>query len=250
MNGISFIITTGGTNDPMLNTIIDSIELQNIPEYEILIVGSLTSTIQRKNTTHVPFDETIHQHITLHGQPGRWSTRKKNIAVQQSKYDICVVMHDYIKFLPGWYDAYLAFGLDWDICVHQCLLSNGIRGDGWRLLRSYPHLPNHCMIPYDLDNFVQYSAIQGSYWMIKRDVMLAYPMNENLLWGMEEDAEWSRRVIPNCRIKCNPACIVQYLKPRPDDPNHAIDVQTMNNLEPFWNQLRIHKTKNYKLVRE
>ena len=250
MTRISFVITTGGTNDIMLNGIIDSIESQNIPEYEILIVGHLYTTIKRKNTKHIPFDESVYEHVILHGQTGKWTTRKKNIGVQESKYDVCVVMHDSLKFLDGWYQGFLEFGLNWDICVHQCILINGVRGDGWRILKSYPGLPNHCMIPYDLDDFVQYSGIQGSYVMVKRDVWLKYPMDENLLWGMEEDVEWSRRVVPNCIVKCNPKSIVQYMKPRPDDPNHAIDVQTMNNLEPFWNQLRACKIKNYRLVRE
>jgi hypothetical protein len=249
MTGISFIISTGGTNDAMVNTVIDSIESQGMSEYEIIVTGGDATTIDRANTTYLPFDEHQKAHIMLHGFPGRWTTRKKNLAVQAAKYDVVVVMHDYIKFTEGWYTAFEQFGTDWDISVHQCLCSNGIRGDGWRIME-FPGLPKWCMIPYDIDTFVQFMGIQGGYWVAKKSTMLEYPLNEDLLWGMEEDTEWSRRVIPNCRVKMNAGCVVQYLKPRPDDPNHAIDVQTMNDLEPFWNELRRCLIKNRKLVRE
>ena len=58
------IITTNNTH--AVNLIIDSIEKQNIPEYEIIIVG--IDNINRKNTKCIPFNENIY--------PG-WITKKK-----------------------------------------------------------------------------------------------------------------------------------------------------------------------------
>jgi hypothetical protein len=249
MPGITFVIVTGGVNDAILNTVIDSIEAENIPEYEVILVGGATSGVTRNNTSHISFDETTWAHVTLHGHPGRWTTRKKNLGIQAAKYDLVVPMHDYIRINPGWYQALLDFGFDWEICNHQCLLSNGVRADGWRIVQ-FPHLPRYCMIPYDIDVFLPYMMMQGNYWIAKKDTMLKYPLDEKLLWGMEEDTEWSRRVIPNCDIKMNPNCIVQYLKPRPDDANHAIDVQTMNSLNDYWNVIREWQTKHIKLHRE
>lgn len=249
MTGVTFIITTGGTNDQMINTVIDSIESEELDHYEIIIVGGSTTTVDRRNTWHMPFDETVKAHITLHGHPGRWTTRKKNLGIIAARYDIVIPMHDYIKINPGWKKGFLSYGFDWDICNHQCLLSNGVRADGWRI-NQFPGLPRYCMIPYDIDIFVPYMMIQGNYWAAKKSTMIQYPLDENLLWGMEEDAEWSRRVIPNCKIKMNADCVVQYLKPRPDDPNHSIDVNTMNSLEQYWHAIRISQTKYYKLCRE
>ena len=48
----------------------------------------------------------------------------------------------------------------------------------------------------------------------------------------------------------NANCLVQYLKPRPDDPNHIVDVNTMNSLEDYWNQIRFGQTKYIRLHRE
>lgn len=233
----------------MIHTVIDSIESENIPEYEINIVGGLSSSISRKNTVHIPFDETVWQHVSIHGRPGAWTTKKKNLGVKASKYQNLVIMHDYIKILPGYYQGFLDFGLNWDICVHQCLLYNGVRGDGWRLM-SWPGLPYALMVPYDIEAFVKHMIIQGSYWMAKKETMLKYPVNEKLLWGMEEDAEWSRRAVPNCHVRMNPTCVVQYLKPRPDDHNHEKDVQVMESYNSFWNEIRQGQVKNYILHRE
>ena len=67
MNFTFGIITTGNSDDN-LNLIIDSIESQNISEYEIIIIGN--SNVNRKNTFIIPFDETIKD---------AWITRKKNL---------------------------------------------------------------------------------------------------------------------------------------------------------------------------
>lgn len=249
MPGISFIIVTGGTNDEMVNQVIDSIEAENMPEYEVILVGGESTTVTRKNTSHIPFDETLWTHIMVHGKPGKWTTRKKNLGIQAAKYDLVIPMHDYIKILPGWYEELLKFGFDWDICNHQCLLFNGARGDGWRLL-SWPGLPYALMIPYDIDCFVKHMILQGNYWIAKKDIMLKYPISEKILWGMEDDAEWSRRVVPNCNIKMNPNCIYQYLKPRPDDANHIKDMEQMESYNHLWDAIRQGQVKNYVLHRE
>ena len=75
------IITSNNIEN--LNKIIDSIEIQNISNYEIIIVGcnkifNLTNLnkLKRKNCTCIPFDESIY--------PG-WITKKKNIITQNAK---------------------------------------------------------------------------------------------------------------------------------------------------------------------
>jgi hypothetical protein len=48
----------------------------------------------------------------------------------------------------------------------------------------------------------------------------------------------------------NGQAVVQYLKPRPDDPNHTIDRQTSDSLQDYWNAVRQWQTKHIKLTRE
>lgn len=249
MTGVSFVIITSGTTDDVLAQAVASIDAENIPEYEIVIVGGDKTTITSPSVRHIPFDENQKSHVTVLGLPGRWITRKINLGIESSKYEIVVSMRDYIKLLPGWYKGFKEYGFDWDICLHQGLLKSGVRGNGWRIFR-YPGLPPFCMIPYDIDHYVKYMPMPGCYWVAKKSVMLKYPLNENLLWGEEEDAEWSRRVVPNCNIKCNSNCVTQYLKDKPDDANHAVDVATMNGLASHWDAIRNLQIKNLILSRE
>ena len=64
----TFGIITGGEKESMINEIIDSIENENIPNYEIIIVGNCN--IDRKNTKILSFDESLRK---------AWITKKKNI---------------------------------------------------------------------------------------------------------------------------------------------------------------------------
>ena len=61
----TFGIITGNAGQ-QIHDIIDSIEKQEIPEYEIIIVGS--SDIIRNHTTNIPFDESI---------KNAWITKKR-----------------------------------------------------------------------------------------------------------------------------------------------------------------------------
>lgn len=245
MTGISFIIATSGTNDSSLNDIIDSIEILSIPEYQIILVGGLHTTINRARTTHIPFDETL--------KPKAWLTRKKNLGVQASIYDVVVVMHDYYVFDSNWYTEFEKFGLDWDICVHQGFHSDqqgGIRANGWRaeFIPGYPDIPYCMTIPWDIDCFVPYMPIQGAYWVAKKHVMLEQPLDEKLLWGDSDDIEWSSRVVPgwlgqkinqnDYKIVSNPNCITRFNKIKPTYPGNPNWAQMEKDLEHLWSAIR------------
>jgi len=248
MTDISFCITTSGTNDQGVQEVIDSIVALKIPTYEIIIVGGATTTIELNNhIKHVPFDENAKAHITIYGHPGRWTTRKKNLGVENSQYEVCVIMHDYIKFYPNWYAEFEKYGTHWDVCVHQCLNYIGARSDGWRV-HFFPGLPFACMVPYDVHELVPFMAIQGNYAVVKREHFLKYPFDENRLWGQEEEMEWSRRLVPNSYVRCNPNCIVQYTRPREWDQRHATDdVAQMNAHMNVFDALRAYRISNIRL---
>jgi hypothetical protein len=245
MTGISFVIVTSGTNDQSLNQIIDSIEALSIPEYEIVIVGGLTSTLNRTNTIHVQFDEKV--------KPKVWLTRKKNLGVQASKYDIVVIMHDYYVFDPDWYIEFEKFGFNWDICVHQGFHNDeqgGIRANGWRAeyIPGYPEIPYCMTIPWDIDCFIPYMPIQGAYWVAKKQVMLEQPLNENLLMGECDDIEWSSRVVPGWlgqkinqvgyKIVANPKCVTRFNKFKPTYPGNPNWAELERQYQPLWDLLR------------
>jgi hypothetical protein len=251
MTSISFCITTGGTNDAAVQEVIDSVTALNIPTYEIIVVGGETTTLALSDIVHhVPFDENSKVHLTIYGHPGRWTTRKKNLGVQAAQHEVVVIMHDYVKFHADWYEEFEKFGTHWDVCVHQCLNYIGARSDGWRIDR-YPGLPWACMVPYDMYDLAPYMAIQGNYAVVKREHFLKYPFDEDRLWGQAEEMEWSRRIVPNSYIRCNPNCIVQYTRPREWDQRHATDdIAQMNAHQHVFDVLRSCRIENHKLAGE
>ena len=105
MNFTFGIITTNTVDQLVLNSIYN----QNIPEFEIVIVGG-HPIIDYKHITHIPFDETVKQN---------WITRKKNIITKNAKYDNIVFMHDYVQLNKNWYTEFLKFGNEWDICMNK-----------------------------------------------------------------------------------------------------------------------------------
>ena len=79
MNFTFGIITELGVWDG----VIESIVSQNIPNYEIIVVGGKSPS---SNVKHIPFDETYKKD---------WITRKKNIITSEARYTNIVYMHDY-----------------------------------------------------------------------------------------------------------------------------------------------------------
>lgn len=169
-----------------INNIIESIKSQHIPNYEIIVVGGVNN--YSEDIKHIDFDES---------QKSGWITRKKNIIVENAKYNNLVIMHDYIKLEEGWYKGFLEFGDDWDVCMN---VVNNIEGGRWIDWLS-DHGKYHVLMPYDIKDDNMY--ISGAYWVAKKSFMKEYPLNENLIWGQGEDVEWSRRWITNRSYKMN-----------------------------------------------
>jgi hypothetical protein len=221
----TFGIITDGKNDNYLNIIIDSIKNNNIPNYEIIIVGN-TKIISSKLIKILYFDE----HIKTN-----WITKKKNIIVQNAKFENIVLLHDYIKFDNNWYNGFLLFGNNFDWCITKIFNNNGQRFRDYTLFPSKvnylninyspgdfdKYFDNNCLLPYNFENNIKtnkYMYISGSYYIIKKKIALQYLLDENLVWGQGEDVEYSKRLNENgIIIKCNKHSSITLLKQK----NHA-----------------------------
>lgn len=203
----TFAITTDNPNKEQLQEVYDSIENLNIPEYEILVIGPGEVSYTRNNFRFINFDETHKE---------KWITRKKNILCQEAKYENIVLMHDYYVFDKDWYNAYLKFGDDWDICSNPQLMINGKRHFTDWILWDYPILPRYTSIPYDEWTLTEYMYQSGGYMLVKKKLMLENPFNEDLIWGQADDVEWSIRVRGRNAWKCNPNAIVRHNKKHRD----------------------------------
>ena len=204
----TFGIITDGNSENNLNKVIDSIESQNIKEYQIIIVGN--SYISRDNTFIIPFNETI--------RPS-WITRKKNLITVNSRYENIVYTHDYVVFESDWYKGFLQFGEDFNVCMNKFVNPDNSRFRDWVI---WPHndnfmdgivLPNReCLIPYDITHLSKYMYISGTYWVAKKSTMMEFPLNENLSWGQGEDVFWSKQVRQKYDFSINQFSTVKSLK--------------------------------------
>jgi len=222
----TFGIITGG-NDDMINTIIDSIEREEIPNYEIIIVGKCD--LDRENCTIIPFDETIKR---------AWITRKKNVITNIAKYENIVYLHDYISLIEGWYEGQLEAGNEFKVRMDKIRNFNGERFRDWCL---WCHNGNEmdsfigrdCLIPYDITHLSKYIYISGSYWVAKRDVMLEFPLNEKLGWGEGEDVQWSKEVRVKYDFNMNVNSSVQIMKRGKDRVFNEPNTDKINALKGF-----------------
>lgn len=206
----TFGIITNGKEDKNINTIIKSIQDENIENYEIIIVGN--SNISNSFTTVIPFDENI---------KNGWITKKKNIITESAKYENVVYAHDYVCLCPGWYKGFVSYGDDFNVCMTK-ILTNGKRYRDWTLDVMANVVPivgeeNRYarLLPYDELSLSKYMYISGAYWVAKKEFMKKFPLRETLVWGEAEDIEWSHRVRAHSNFSMNSNSAVKLLKNKP-----------------------------------
>ncbi len=208
----TFGITTSGNKN--LQDTIDSIHSQNIPNYEIIIIGDCIFT-PHSNIIHISFDETI--------KTG-WITKKKNIIYQQAKYENLVILHDYFSFDKGWYEGFLKFGNNWDWGVCKIFKKDNTRFRDYSLFpyfnwwsgKSFNPEKTNNLLPYDFisnKKWNKYMYISGGFYFIKKHIALQFPLNENLVWGQGEDIDLTIRLHnSDILISFNPYSSIHLLK--------------------------------------
>ncbi len=197
----TFGITTDYKNVDRLLDTIRSIKSLRIPNYEILIIGPAHSQID-PDVIQIPFDSPTPM----------WITKKKNILSRNAKYENVILMHDYFIFDHKWYSAFLDFGNDWDIATNTQLYIDGSRYRYDWVIWDHPEIPRYTQIPTDDWSLTKHMYISGSYMIVKKYVMEHHPLNENLIWGQEEDVDWSLRVRDRYSIVFNTESIVRHNK--------------------------------------
>jgi hypothetical protein len=95
INNWSFGILTRGTTDNLVDEIIDTIKLQKIPNYEVIICGKYAGKY---------FNEVVYIEFTQKDDKG-WITKKKNLICKKAKYENILVMHDRIKLNSDWFSG-------------------------------------------------------------------------------------------------------------------------------------------------
>lgn len=220
----TFGIITNGKYINRINEIINSIEMQNIPNYEIIVVGG--GEIKRNNVIHIKFDETIPM----------WITRKKNIITSIAKYDNIVYMHDYIVICDGWYRGFLQYGDNFNVCMNKIINNDGTRYRDWTLWADDVKqlgVPNReYLLPYNITSLSKYMYFSGAYWVVKKNVMQEFPLDERRLWGQGEDVVWSKLIRQKYDFSINSLSSVKLLKQK-DVIFRIINDKTLNHILTF-----------------
>jgi hypothetical protein len=197
--------------------IITSIRNLNIPidKYEIIIIGNnnYKCDLSCGNIKLIYFDESI--------KP-RWITKKKNIIYENAQFENCVVVHDYIIFDTDWYNGFLSFDPNWDVCMCKILTIDNIRWRDWVLGwdQTAPYTLEHNnvilhknrLLYSDYDHVNTNMYISGSVIIGKTEFLKNNKLNEDLIWGQGEDDEWSRRCRSTWTYKMNVNSTLKLLK--------------------------------------
>ena len=194
MNFTFGIITGGGNRVPVVVKAIKD----RVPDPEIIVVGGGDTG----GVIHIPFNEDV-RHM--------WITRKKNLITETATHDNIVYMHDYVVLCDGWYEGFLKFGDDWDICMNVITNLDGKRYRDW-VTWGDPGVEGLKLVDYHTFKKPHQLYISGAYWVAKKYVMEDEPLDDRLGWGQGEDVEWSKRVRSKYRYVMNPHSEVSLLK--------------------------------------
>ena len=201
------IISNGSEKSiQQVKTIIEQIQKQKIPEYQLIICGPSSL----KSIFHTPIE--IISDDDLSGRLRAPITIKKNRIIQQAMYENILIQHDRIRFSDNWFHSFQQHeGNYYEVLCPQILDDE---------TRRYS-MSDWADIPVDLNNFKHAIAIshQDSYWspyivinggliIAKKRVLLANLLDERLSWGEYEDVVFSYDLYrngflikPNFKIK-------------------------------------------------
>jgi hypothetical protein len=213
----SNINVESGDNQFYLNSVLTSIEELGIAQddYEIIVVGSNSrnSDYEDKNIRYINFNEHIRE---------KWITKKKNLIIENARYENIVIVHDYVSFDSDWYNGFLEFETEWDVCMCKIYNNDGVRWRDWVLwwcgtapyrIESNGVLLHPNRLLYDDTRFVNSEMyISGSVIIGKKKYLIDNKLDENLLWGQGEDCEWSARCRPSWVYKMNTKSKLRLLK--------------------------------------
>ena len=244
----TFWIITNWERIEWIEKVIQSILKQEIPNFEIIICWKLIdkSIIEKYNLKYVEFTEK---------DEIWWITRKKNLVVQNAKYENLMIMHDKIILDDNWYNWMQKYWNNFESL--SCITKNieGKRYSDWKVVlwKDLYFIKNkiYSKIRKNVDKWVykeslwfdQYylnyndwdvhSSIVGHFNILKKRIASKVQWDENLYWNCAEDVALSSDIHANGFLnKFNPYSEVTSLNFRQaEHPIISFDVEKLWKLK-------------------
>jgi GT2 family glycosyltransferase len=199
-------IISGGNNEERLQNIIESIQQNNIPSIEVIIIGPKPRLLIPTWVKHIEFVEDPKE-------PRFGITKKKNIVLKKARHNNILLLHDRYLLSADWYKNVLKSVTAWDIlCFKQiCQPTPEYRLMDWiDYTRSFPkarYNTHHFSRPFCIESFntrildyPYYSLnilVNGGAFAVKKHTAERINMSEYLFWSEIEDDDFSIRVNNN-----------------------------------------------------
>jgi len=177
----TFGIISDGKKIEQIDQQIAAIRKLRIPEYEIIICGVYKQT----------YDTDI-KYIYFNDFGRGWITRKKNVILENAKYENVVVMHDRILLSENFYEGMKKFGNNFELLCCKTVFNEDTEkrcGDWITYGTNFWKAPHMGLLDYrDWD---KHWWVDGGFYILKKSTWRRAQWDEFLLWSQGEDIKLS-----------------------------------------------------------
>ncbi|MEZ6195416.1 MAG: glycosyltransferase [Planctomycetota bacterium] len=174
---LSFCIITGGRRPESVARVIASIEMQDLPDADIIVVG--------RHEAGPGYRYLAAEDAADGGRLGAM----RNLAARAARHDHLVVLDDDILLTPGWARALALRADDFDILTSQVQLPEG--GRYWDHATVGGARGHQLLEPDERDESCYMTG--GGAWMMKRRVFEAIRWSDTLAFYEDEDTDFTGR---------------------------------------------------------
>jgi hypothetical protein len=190
INKWSFGIVSNGQKSNWVLELINSIEFQKIPEYEIVICGPSPFD---DNHPHENDHIRILNDVLLKDDVRAPIAHKKNVIIKESKFNNLCILHDRYLLPKKWFDRFKQYGNYFDVLCLKNLNSDNARfGVDW--MKFYYPLTARFKINRALayDEWHEDAIIPGGVIVAKKNLIEGFRLDERLHWDELEDMQLSK----------------------------------------------------------
>jgi hypothetical protein len=167
-------IITKGERDNFIDKYIESVRIQKIPKYEIIVCGTYGGKyIKSKDVKYIHFNKKDNL---------GWITKKKNLICASAKYENIVIVHDRYYLDKKFYEGCKRYGSYFDFVIPQSYDPDGIllgtHGTSGRLFRI-----RAIIAPGDYDKNI---ICSGGIVVLKKSVWKKCKFDEFYFWNEED----------------------------------------------------------------